>query len=138
MNGRGDEGSDRDAIKNLSKTEAIYKNGSQVAILAASSTGVRGPHVPSLKLDELDEIPSEIRDSALGMAMQKGGIRSSVLMTSTWHRLSGPMTSLIERAKGGEFPSTLTASSRYWSAAPPTAAANTSRTAPSDACRLVS
>ena len=80
-----------------SKTEAIYENGSRVAILAASPTSVRGPHVPSLKLDEVDEIPEDIRDSALGMAMEIRGSRSSVLMTSTWHRLGGPMSSLIER-----------------------------------------
>jgi hypothetical protein len=104
MGGQGERGSDRDTIKRLLKHEALYKNGSQVAILAASSTSVRGPHVPSLKIDEVDEISPEIRDSALGMAMEIRGTRSSVLMTSTWHRLGGPMTSLIERGRGGEFP----------------------------------
>ena len=46
-----------DPVKNpcLSR-EAHYENGSEVSILAASSTSVRGPHVPSLKLDEVDEI----------------------------------------------------------------------------------
>ncbi|MGC8642198.1 MAG: hypothetical protein ACP5XB_20230, partial [Isosphaeraceae bacterium] len=90
--------------KALQKTEALYDNGSRVAILAASPTSVRGPHVPSLKLDEVDEIPEDIRDAALGMAMEVRGNRSSVLMTSTWHRLGGPMSSLIDRGKSGEFP----------------------------------
>jgi hypothetical protein len=91
-------------FERLQKTEAIYANGSRAAILAASPTSVRGPHVPSLKLDEVDEIPEDIRDSALGMAMEIRGQRSSVLMTSTWHRLGGPMSSLVERGRSGEFP----------------------------------
>ena len=60
-------------LERLQKTEAVYENGSRVAILAASPTSVRGPHVPSLKLDEVDEIPEDIRDSALGMAMEIRG-----------------------------------------------------------------
>ena len=104
VRGRGTHGSDAGAIDRLLRTEAVYANGSRVAILAASPTSVRGPHVPSLKLDEVDEIPEDIRDSALGMAMEIRGHRSSVLMTSTWHRLGGPMASLIERGRSGEFP----------------------------------
>src|SRR5262249_28835497 len=59
--GEGEEGSDAGTIAKLMKGEALYHNGSDVAILAASSTSVRGPHVPSLKLDEVDEIPSDLR-----------------------------------------------------------------------------
>jgi len=104
VNGRGKFGSDAGTITRLLKTEASYENGSRVAILAASPTSVRGPHVPSLKLDEVDEIDPEIRESALGMAMEIRGCRSSVLMTSTWHRVGGPMSSLVDRGRGGEFP----------------------------------
>ena len=102
--GRGDVGSDRGAIESLLRTSARYHNGSEVAILAASSTSVRGPHVPSLKLDEVDEIPSSLREAAMGMCMDRHGSKASVLMTSTWHRLNGPMSELIERGEGGEFP----------------------------------
>jgi hypothetical protein len=104
LDGRGAYGSDADSIKSLLKTEAIYANGSKVAILAASPTSVRGPHVPSLKLDEVDEIDPDIRESAMGMAMEIRGVRSSVLMTSTWHRLGGPMSELLDRGNAGEFP----------------------------------
>ena len=104
VDGRGDYGSDAATITRLLKTEATYANGSRVAILAASPTSVRGPHVPSLKLDEVDEIDPDIRESALGMAMEIRGQRASVLMTSTWHRLGGPMSTLIERGHAGEFP----------------------------------
>jgi len=102
--GRGSVGSDASSIESLLKTNARYTNGSEVAILAASSTSVRGPHVPSLKLDEVDEIPVALREAAMGMCMDRHGSRASVLMTSTWHRVGGPMSELIDRGRAGEFP----------------------------------
>ncbi len=102
--GSGPLGSDSDSIESLLKTMARYRNGSEVAILAASSTSVRGPHVPSLKLDEVDEIPTPLREAAMGMCMDRHGSKASVLMTSTWHRVNGPMSELIERGQSGEFP----------------------------------
>jgi hypothetical protein len=104
VSGSGPLGSDRDAVDALLKTEARYANGSDVSILAASSTSVRGPHVASLKLDEVDEIDPECREAAMGMCMARGGVPASVLMTSTWHRLDGPMSGLIERGRAGVFP----------------------------------
>jgi hypothetical protein len=83
---------------------ARYRNGSEVKILAASSTSVRGPHVPCLKLDEVDEIDPELREAAMGMCMNLKGEPASVVMTSTWHRVGGPMSGLVERARGGELP----------------------------------
>ena len=71
--GEGRQGADADAIARLLKGEAIYRNGSEVAILAASSTSVRGPHVPSLKLDEVDEIDPDLREAAMGMCMDRHG-----------------------------------------------------------------
>jgi hypothetical protein len=102
--GRGCLGGDGATLESLLKTEARYRNGSSIEMLAASPTSVRGPHVPSLKLDEVDEIDPEIRESAMGMAMEKYGCRSSVLMTSTWHRVVGPMAELMERGRAGNFP----------------------------------
>ena len=96
------------------KNEIEYVNGSHVSILAASSTSVRGPHVPSLKLDEVDEIEPDIRESAMGMAMEIRGCKPSVLMTSTWHRVDGPMSELIDRGRAGGFPVDTYASSRSW------------------------
>ena len=94
---------DDDPVRALLKTSALYENGSEVAILAASSTSVRGPHVPTLKLDEVDEIDPEHFEAAMGMCMKRGDSAASVVMTSTWHRLSGPISTLIDRARGGEF-----------------------------------
>lgn len=78
--------------------------GSDVSILAASPTSVRGPHVARLRLDEVDEIAPDIRESAMGMCMSLRGIPASVVMTSTWHRVGGPMTELIEKGRAGAFP----------------------------------
>ena len=102
--GGGPLGADASAIDRLLKEEAVYRNGSDVAILSASSTSVRGPHVPSLKLDEVDEIAPELREAAMGMCMDRRGSKASVVMTSTWHRVNGPMSSLMDRARGGELP----------------------------------
>ncbi len=102
--GEGKVGSDEDSIAKLMKGEAIYHNGSDVSILAASSRSVRGPHVPSLKLDEVDEIPPELREAAMGMCMNRHGSSASVVMTSTWHRLNGPMATLMDHARAKAFP----------------------------------
>jgi len=104
LEGRGVYGGDEDTLSRLLKTEALYGNGSRVSILAASPTSVRGPHVASLKLDEVDEIAPDIREAAIGMAMELRGVKASVLMTSTWHRLSGPMADLVEQGRSGAFP----------------------------------
>jgi len=109
---RGKADDDAASIAKLRKDGALYRNGSEVEILAASQTSVRGPHVPSLKLDEVDEMDTEIRESAMGMCLGrkgKGGRKrgkhsASVIMTSTCHRSHGPMAELIERANAGEYP----------------------------------
>lgn len=102
--GCGPGGSDKDTLREILKTEAKYRNGSNVSILAASRTSVRGPHVASLRLDEVDEIPAELRDAAVGMAMELRGVPAAVHMTSTWHKVGGPMTELVERGQNGDFP----------------------------------
>jgi hypothetical protein len=104
LSGHGRYGSDADTLSRFLKNEVFYHNGSHISILAASPTSVRGPHVASLKLDEIDEIEPEIREAAMGMAMEKHGCTASVLMTSTWHRVAGPMAELIDRGRAGAFP----------------------------------
>lgn len=91
-------------IRNFTKTHAEYHNDSDVRILAATSTSVRGPHIPSLRLDEVDEIDPEIRESAMGMNMARNGVPAMCSMGSTWHRVGGPMGELIEKGRAGEFP----------------------------------
>ena len=102
--GSGTAGSDAASIAKLFKDQALYRNGSEVAILAASSTSVRGPHVPTLLLDEVDEIDTDIREAAMGMCMARHGVSASAIMTSTCHRVNGPMAQLIEQSLSGDFP----------------------------------
>ena len=97
-------GDDADVVSKLTKDGAYYANDAEVKILAASSTSVRGPHVPTLKLDEVDEIDEECREAAMGMCMNRHGVPGSVVMTSTWHRVDGPMARLMERGHAGDFP----------------------------------
>ena len=108
----GEISNDAATIARLQKDRALYANGSKVEILAASSTSVRGPHIPSLKLDEVDEMATDIRESAMGMCMgrlkrrdgKRAAMTASVIMTSTCHKVDGPMAQLIKRANKGEFP----------------------------------
>jgi hypothetical protein len=104
QNGKGRIGNDRDQLIDLQAERAFYRNGSDVRILAASRRSVRGPHVPFIKLDEIDELDEDLREHAFGMAMEKHGIPSTVIMTSTWHRVGGPVSQLIKQGHDGAFP----------------------------------
>lgn len=88
----------------ITKRSAVFGTGSTVKLLAASPTSVRGPHVPTLRLDEVDEISTDVREAALGMCMELHGCTASTIMTSTWHRVGGPMTELIAKGQAGAFP----------------------------------
>ena len=93
-----------DPFTTFNATSARYETGSEVSLLTASRKSVRGPHVPTLCLDEVDEIDPEIREAAVGMAMERDGVPSSITMTSTWHRVAGPMAGLVDRGRAGAFP----------------------------------
>jgi hypothetical protein len=102
--GHGCLGTDADAFARLGSRETRYRNGSMVAMLAASSTSVLGPHGASLKLDEVDEIKPDIREQSVGTCKETYGVRGSILMTSTWHRVAGPMAELLAQGQAGAFP----------------------------------
>ena len=91
-------------FQSFATERSVYVNGSDVEILAASSKSVRGPHVPTLALDEVDEIDTDLREAAMGMSMSQPGVSGMVSMTSTWHKVGGPMASLVELAESGAFP----------------------------------
>jgi hypothetical protein len=103
--GHGPLGSDADTFLRLGAQKTLYTNGANVQMLAASPTSVRGPHVARLKLDEVDEIKPDIREDAFGTCMAVRGVAPSVLMTSTWHRVAGPMADLLAKSQAGVFPS---------------------------------
>lgn len=94
-----------DIIKEMLATKATFANGATVEMLTASPKSVRGPHIPQLLIDEIDEVDDEIRQHAMGMAMRKGRLGASVVMTSTWHKIGGPVGELIrEGREEGRFP----------------------------------
>jgi hypothetical protein len=93
-----------DPFSTFNATSATYETGSEVSFIPASQKSVRGPHVPTLRLDEVDEIEPGVREAAIGMAMELDDVPASITMTSTWHRIAGPMAGLIERGRDGAFP----------------------------------
>jgi len=100
VDGEGPHGwTDADTIRKLTQRMATYHNGSTVAILPGTAKGVRGPHVPSLKLDEVDEIDPDVRQFAMGMSMEKGGVAPKLTMSSTHHNLGGSMEQLMTTAR---------------------------------------
>jgi hypothetical protein len=105
---RGPDGTESQhglSLDSFTATRAVFPGtGSTVQFIPASPKSVRGPHVPTLRLDEVDEMDPDIRESSFGMCMEKHGTRASVSMTSTWHRVGGPMSELLERGDAGEFP----------------------------------
>jgi hypothetical protein len=90
---------DADTIEKILATEITYKNKSNIKVLTASRLSTRGPHVPRLMLDEVDEMRRDIFSSAIGMAQSKRGRNASILMSSTWHSEVGLMGELIEEFK---------------------------------------
>ena len=72
----------------------------KLEILSASHRRVRGPKVHRLYEDELDEIDSDIDSAAAGMIASSDSIRARTICTSTWHRVDGPMSALIESCPG--------------------------------------
>jgi len=75
-----------------------YTNGSHVEILMASQTSVRGPHVPVLMFDEVDEFRDEIYRAAIPIAQSKDGVRATIEEFSTAHRPNGIMHRLVREA----------------------------------------
>lgn len=81
-----------------STRQTILKNKSSFHILTASSKSVRGPHVPRLKLDEIDEFDREIYEAACHIPFSKRGIKACTEIFSTMHRPYGLMSEIIDSA----------------------------------------
>lgn len=74
--------------------------GGKFQILAASQKKVRGAKVQRLYEDEVDEIPPELAEAALGMMDSRPHLPSRTVYTSTWHKAHGPMGRLIDGCPG--------------------------------------
>jgi hypothetical protein len=72
--------------------------GNSIQALLASQNNVRGPHVPRLRLDEVDEMALEIFDAAMGQTMAVPGCRAQTVASSTHHNAVGTMTEVLKRA----------------------------------------
>jgi hypothetical protein len=72
-----------------------FANGSEVGILTQSAKSVRGPHVPRLRLDEVDEFDPEIFQAALKITQSMHGHRGRTEVFSTMHRRFGLMADLV-------------------------------------------
>jgi hypothetical protein len=78
------------------KTDLAW--GNSIQALLASQNSVRGPHVPRLRLDEVDEMALDIFDAAMGQTMAIDGCRAQTVASSTHHNAMGTMTEIMKRA----------------------------------------
>ncbi len=85
--------------------------GNTIQSLYASQTSVRGPHPQRLRMDEIDEMPIEILDAALGQPMSKVDpktkaitIPAQVVLSSTHQYPNGTMSKILQRAKVNGWP----------------------------------
>lgn len=76
------------------RTKAI--NGSDIEIFTASSKSTRGAHVPRLKMDEIDEIDSDVYEGAIFIAQSTPTISASIENFSTMHRVGGQMAKVVD------------------------------------------
>jgi hypothetical protein len=78
--------------------------GNSIRALAASQTSVRSPHVPRLRLDEVDEMDLSLFDASLGIPMSKDGVKAQTVVSSTHQYSNGTMTAVLKRAKDKQWP----------------------------------
>jgi hypothetical protein len=78
--------------------------GNKVTVLMASQTSVRGPHIPRLRLDELDEVNMELFSASLGQTMDKECgpkktlVPAQTVLSSTHQHPDGTMTEALKLA----------------------------------------
>lgn len=80
------------------KAKTSLKNGSTLEILTASERSVHSPHVPKLRIDEVDLVSAAIYQGALSIPISQNGIKSGIAMTSTRFKAYGMMYTLVEEA----------------------------------------
>ena len=85
--------------RDIMQSRAEFLNKSEVSILTASRTSVRGPHPQALKLDEVDEIDEQIYQDALSQPTSKFGHKAVLGMFSTNHHVMGQMDRAIANAE---------------------------------------
>lgn len=72
--------------------------GNFIEAQTASQTSVRGAHPQRLRVDEADEVEWKLIDAARGQPMDRDGIISNIVFSSTHQNADGTMTRLMKEA----------------------------------------
>lgn len=91
-------------LSDPSKMSTRLTWGNSIQALLASQNSVRGPHIPRLRLDEVDEMALDIFDAAMGQTMAVPGCRAQTVASSTHHNAVGTMTEILKRANEKGWP----------------------------------
>jgi hypothetical protein len=96
-------------LKDDNMTLVKLHNGAKIRPLTASQKTVRGPHPPSLLLDEIDEMDQAILDAALGQPMPQQNyleewIAPQTTMSSTWQYPDKTFAEMYRRHQDEELP----------------------------------
>ncbi len=96
-------------VKDDSMTLIRLTNGAKIRPLTASQKTVRGPHPPSLLLDEIDEMDQLILDAALGQPMPQENylgeyVAPQTTMSSTWQYPDKTFAEMYRRHQTEELP----------------------------------
>ena len=96
-------------IQDESQTIMRLKNGAKIRPLTASQKTVRGPHPPSLLLDEIDEMDQAILDAALGQPMPQLNwmdevVKPQTTMSSTWQYADKTFANVYRRHQEEQLP----------------------------------
>ena len=89
-------------VKEESATKIFLHNKAKIMPLTASQKSVRGPHPPTLLLDEIDEMEIGILDAALGQPLPQENwqgevIRPQTTMSSTWQYPDKTFFTVLQR-----------------------------------------
>lgn len=103
------ENAPRDMIVHEGAQMIKFANKARIRPLTASQRTVRGPHPPTLLLDEIDEMELSILDAALGQPLpQKNNLGEIVkpytVMCSTWQNPEGTFTQIKRRFEAANKP----------------------------------
>jgi hypothetical protein len=79
-------------------------NGATLTALLASSTSVRGSHIPTLLCDEVDEFDLRLFDAAMGQTMATPGHPAVTVLSSTHQYPQGTFTEVLKRAQERGWP----------------------------------
>lgn len=77
------------------QAHTLFSNGSKISVATASQRSVRGPHVPRLRFDEVDEFDPRIYQAALKMRQSRARLNSALHIYSTMHNPGGLMNSIV-------------------------------------------